>query len=242
MFLYTSDENGLDFAAPNNNQGGRVQSINFGYTAFEDKANKRTTNIGQAITSGKFHGRTIAVAYRGNAQRLDLEDPKLKSKLVRGNVELTVTIPETTGTGTVFGHIDAFQEWDAVNNRWNPGLALVSTAATRARGTITRVDLSSDGTTGSTTNNVAITANTGAFNGVAKATGTNLANVLNDHQASSPNNVGGAFRGNFYGPLATPNDLEVAGTWRLGGGSTEVAEDKWVISGSFGAKQAATSN
>ena len=242
MFLYTADEDGLNFADINR-PGGRVQSINFGYAAFENKANKRTTNIGEAIT-GKFNGRTIAVAYRGNARRIDNESPKLLSKLVRGDVELTVTIPKTTGTGNVFGHIDGFEEWDAANSRWKKntgtagGITLINSAPTRVKGTITRVDLYS----GSVGTGADITANTGEFSGTAKVPttgGTNIGDVLNDHQGTSPNNGGGVFRGNFYGPLATPNDLEVAGTWRLGV-VAEGDEDKWSISGSFGAKRAPT--
>ena len=169
MFLYTADEDGLNFATINT-PGGRVQSINFGYAAFENKANKRTTNIGTAITTGKFNGRTIAVAYRGNARRNDLESPKLLSKLVRGDVELTVSIPKSTGTGTVYGHIDGFQEWDAVNSRWKQnagaagGITLVNSAGTRASGTITRVDLYS----GSVGTGATINANTGEFSGTAK--------------------------------------------------------------------------
>ncbi len=247
MFLYTADEDGLDFTASGSNQGGRVQSINFGYAAFENKANKRTTNIGKAITSGKFNGRTIAVAYRGNARRTDYRSPKLLSKLVRGDVELTVSIPKTTGTGYVFGHIDGFEEWDAANSRWKQnagaagGISLINTGGTVQRGTITRVDLSSNGAVGSATNKADITANTGAFSGIAKATGTNLDGANGVLNAAGEATATGVFKGNFYGPLATPDDLEVAGTWRLGGGATgtEVEESKWVISGSFGAKRAA---
>ena len=247
MFLYTADESGLNFAAGGiDTSGGRVQSLNFGYSAFENKANRRTTNIGEAITGGTFTGQTIAVAYRGDVSRSRTlehgnEPRSIFSKLVRGDVELTVTIPKTTGSGTIFGHIDGFEEWDAVDSRWKSnageakGITLVNLpdAAARYRGTITRVNLYS----GSVGTGADINANTGEFTGKAQAVGTRLANVLNDHTAS-PNNQYGAFRGNFYGPLATPNDLEVAGTWRLGGMS-EGSRAKWSISGSFGAKQAA---
>ena len=249
MFLYKADEDGLDFT--NINTAGRVQSINFGYAAFENKANKRTTNIGKAITGGTFNGRTIAIAYRGNARRTNNVAPKVLSKLVRGDVELTVSIPKATGSGTVYGHIDGFQEWDAANNRWKQnagaagGITLISSAAvgTRPLGTITRVNLYSSAPGATATTGAPITANTGEFTGTAKVPatgGTNVGDVLNDHQASGANSNGGVFRGNFYGPLATPNDLEVAGTWRLGQ-VAEGEEDKWVISGSFGAKQAPAS-
>ena len=247
MFLYKADD-GLNFVDINT-PGGRVQSINFGYSAFENKANRRTTNIGEPITSGKFKGRTIAVAYRGNARRINNVAPKVLSKLVRGDVELTVTIPKSTGSGTVYGHIDGFEEWDAANNRWKSnagnakGITLISSQATGTRplGTITRVDLYSSAPSATTTTGAPIDANTGEFAGKAKVPangGTNVLNVLNDHAATGVNSLGGVFRGNFYGPLATQNDLEVAGTWRLGQ-VAENEEDKWSISGSFGAKQAA---
>ena len=244
MFLYTADD-GLVYTGYNLRKG-RVQTINFGYTAFEDATGKRTTDINKAIPAGAtFTGQTIAVAYRGDASDITPVAPpypRVESKLLRGNVSLTVSIPKSTGTGTLSGTINGFETWDPSINRWTTGLTLQNPTMTAATGvaTITAFHLNTDGSDGGTAVNI---GNDGTFNGIAKAVGSNLENALGFHDGGS-NDAGGVFKGNFYGPR-TDTALEVAGSWRSRpAGSGDLDNDKWQISGSFGAKQkpAASSN
>ena len=237
LFLFTADD-GLAFAGYNQRKG-RVQTIDFGYTAFEDATGKKTTDINKPITGGTFTGQTIAVAYRGDASDatpVAPPYPRVESKLLRGVVSLTVSIPKSTGSGTLSGTINGFETWDPSNNRWTTGLTLQNPTMTAATGvaTITAFHLN---TTGVATGGTAVTIDDdGTFSGIAKAAGTNLDNALNNHDGGS-NDAGGVFKGNFYGPR-TDTALEIAGSWRSrphAGG--ELDNDKWQISGSFGAKQ-----
>ena len=237
LFLYTADD-GLLFGGYDNEdlRAGRVQSINFGYSAFQDATGKKTSNIKTAITEGTFTGETIALAYTGDAGATAVWPfPRTATKLARGNVSLTVNIPKSSVAAdiNIKGTISDFEEWDALNNRWKTGLSLTSRAATAATGTVTTVYLNVNGSaTGAA---VPITEGTGAFSGVAKAAGTNIAAVLNDHGSGD---TGGVFKGNFYGPRENPDELEVAGSWRIGyDASPELSDRKWAITGSFGAKQ-----
>ena len=160
-----------------------------------------------------------------------------------------MTIPKTAGSdGTIKGSITGFQEWDDLNSRWKDGLSLTSRGAVpAATQTVHTVYLNDDGavdSTGSPATAVAIDEDTGAFSGAAKAyasandgtinTAANgLDGVLNSHDTGE---TGGVFKGNFYGPR-TREDLEVAGSWRLGFVNNSFEDSKWVITGSFGAKQ-----
>ena len=262
LFLYTADD-GLIFGRTGGVphfryelRGGRVQSINFGYSAFQDATGKKTSDIKTAISSGTFTGETIAIAYIGDGRGTPvLPFPKVETKLARGDVSLTVNIPKAAGSaGNIKGSITDFQEWDNLNRRWKDGLSLNNRpgpvegslpALTAASGTVHTVYLNADGTaTGAA---VPINEDTGAFGttGVAKAyasvatTGAvstatdSLDDVLNNHGSSQ---TGGVFKGNFYGPRENPDELEVAGSWQLGL-AAEFDKRKWVITGSFGAKQ-----
>ena len=237
MFVYTGDD-GLVYTGYNNRKG-RLQSINFGYTAFDDATGKKTTDINKAINA-TFTGQTIAVAVRGDESDGSLPEnptyPATATKLARGKVSLAVSIPKSTGTGTVGGTISDFEEWDPSNNRWKTGgLTLQNPTLTdsSAVATLTTVHLNTDGSDGGTAVNI---ADDGTFNGIAKAgAATNLDNVLNDNSGS---NTGGVFKGNFYGPRTDSADLEVAGSWRLGyDAAPEYSSNKWTITGSFGAKR-----
>ena len=248
LFLYTADD-GLVYgrvsgypAYQSELRGGRVQSINFGYSAFENATGKKTSDIKDGISGGTFKGETLALAYIGDGRGTAiLAYPKIETKLARGDVTLTVNIPKTSGSaGDIKGSITGFQEWDDLNSRWKDGLSLTSRAATAVRGTVHTVYLNADGTTGGAA--VSINENTGAFSGAAKAYASGATNaaansldgVLNSHDTSE---TGGVFKGNFYGPR-TREDLEVAGSWRLGFLTLGAdANTKWAITGSFGAKQ-----
>ena len=246
LFLYTADDGLISRGYDDEDlRGGRVQSINFGYSAFQDATGKKTSNIKDAISGGTFTGETIALAYIGDAGSTAVWPfPRTETKLARGDVTLTVNIPKSSVAAdiNIKGSITGFQEWDDLNSRWKDGLSLTSRAATAVRGTVHTVYLNADGTTGGAA--VSINENTGAFNGAAKAyaasndgtinTATNgLDGVLNSHDTGE---TGGVFKGNFYGPR-TREDLEVAGSWRLGFVNNSFEDSKWVITGSFGAKQ-----
>ena len=182
LFLYTADD-GLAYGRiggfPHWSsvlRGGRVQGINFGYSAFQDATGKKTSDIKTPITGGKFTGETIAIAYVGDG-RVNLDGnnnpppsvyPKFETKLARGDVELEVSIPKTAGSGgTIKGSITSFEEWDTLNSLWKKGLSLTSRAATPVRGTVHTVYLNVNGSpTGAA---VAINEDDGIFAGAAKA-------------------------------------------------------------------------
>ena len=102
LFAYTADPETFASLASNGRQG-RAQSLHFGYSAFADEDNKRTTDIGEAITGGKFKGQALAYAFKGTNANNEF-------KLLRGDATLTVTIPKT-GNGTVAGNLNNFNEW-----------------------------------------------------------------------------------------------------------------------------------
>ena len=107
LFVYTADPETWKGApgAQHNGQNGRAQSLSFGYSAFADENGKRTTDIGEAITGGKFKGQALAYAYKGTNANNEF-------KLLRGDATLTVTIPKTeTVTATITGTLNNFKEW-----------------------------------------------------------------------------------------------------------------------------------
>ena len=187
---------------------GRVQSMHFGYQAFADEDGKRTRDISTAISSGTFTGQTLATVIEAS-----------KTTLLRGNVSLTVSIPKDSGTGTVHGTLNGFEEWVGDTN-WK---------------TYSVADFSVRLDNGTANTGANISAN-GSYTGVATLVGTTTA-INNERTALGAAGVG-TFKGNFYGPR-TDTDLETAGSWDVGPG-----EGTKTIVGSFGAKQksAAASN
>ena len=105
LFVYTADPETI-FGSTAQGQLGRAQSLHFGYSAFADEENKRTTDIGEAITGGKFKGQALAYAYKG----LNSLTWPNEFKMLRGDATLTVTIPKT-GDGTIAGTLNNFKEW-----------------------------------------------------------------------------------------------------------------------------------
>ena len=182
----------------------RVQSMHFGYQAFADEDGKRTRDISTAISSGTFTGQTLATAIETS-----------KTTLLRGKVSLTVSIPKDSGTGSVSGTLNGFEEWVGDTN-WK--------------------DYKIGNTDFSVTLDSADIATNGSYSGTATAspiTGLGRSGV-------------GKFEGNFYGPR-TDTELETAGRWDVGPGSTQREAEAGatrIIVGSFGAKQksAAASN
>ena len=182
-----------------NGRVGRINTIHFGYSAFGSGDGQKTTDIGEAITSGRFHGHTLAYEVSGDQSG---SGPALTSKLLRGDVTLTVNIPKGSGTGTLEGTMNNFQQWNEGNRYWAAYADNFAVAL-----------------------NSADIGENGAFSGTAQATpSTDLGN-----------SGAGVFKGNFYGPRADADDLEVAGSWSIGASDQiNIYRDLY---GSFGAKQ-----
>ena len=211
LFVYTASTE--TFTATNNGQTGRINTLHFGYSAFGTEDGQKTEDIGQAITGGKFHGYTLAYEFLGHRSP---PVSRLATKLLRGDVTLTVNIPKESGRrGTVEGTVNNFQQWNGENKYW------------------TTYDVNNFSVA---LNSAAIGAD-GAFEGTTQATPRAGINpVINGSDSGS-----GSYKGSFYGPRADAKDLEIAGSWIVG--TTELtngvsfSRDKKVISGSFGAKQ-----
>ena len=94
----------------------RVQAFHAGYDAFEDKSGRRTTDIGEAVSGGKFTGLTIALELdrisRGNVNGDGAIDVPAARRL-RGEVELTATISGTASDNAVKGRIRNLEVWDS---------------------------------------------------------------------------------------------------------------------------------
>ena len=111
LFAYTADPETV-LGSVGDGRVGRAQSLHFGYSAFADEENKRTTNIGEAITGGRFKGQALAYAFKGH----NLSSYPNEFKMLRGDATLTVTIPKT-GNGTITGTLNNFKEWTAAGWR-----------------------------------------------------------------------------------------------------------------------------
>ena len=220
LFVYTADPETFPgrLRRSGNHQIGRVNSLNFGYSAFADEDNKRTTDIGKPVTDGKFHGQALAYAYKGNnvAPPDPSQPPPVtvfpqEFKMLRGDATLTVTIPKT-GDGTITGTLNNFKEWTA--------------AGWKVYGTDFKVDLTSG-----------VITTSGEFTGTATATSTdNVLGTVQQTLGGTPTPSGtGEFKGAFYGPSDDSADLEVAGTWTTGWNNYSAAN--FDVVGSFGAKQ-----
>ena len=222
MFVFTPDA-AVGAAIPTDR--GRIQSMYFGYEAFKDETGKKTTDISKAITSGTFHGQTIATAFKGDrVPGGTTGNTDFETKLLRGDVELTVSIPKSTGSGTLIGTIDNFAEWNGV--LW--------------KGYTDDFKVSFDNGTDDTAISI---GDGGTFSGRASlAVGTGDPFTVGNADAAGEvgNSGAGQVKGNFYGPR-TDTELEIAGSWIVGHAATSPENDhaEWKITGSFGAKQRA---
>ncbi len=169
-------------------QYGRVHAFHVGYEAFEDEDGKKTTDISSAnaISSGKFVGVTTGftlptVHLLNDRYFTDVSG----AKRIRGDVELTATISDTSGNNSISGSIKGVEYWDAATASWRTYSALSADGIALVSSTIT-----DDGT----------------FAGAG--------NSAHDARASSAARAfdGGTWGGAFYGPHG---ELEVAGSWWL---------------------------
>ena len=131
LFVLTADTE--TFRAGYNGHASRVNTLHFGYSAFADADGQRTTDIGTAITSGKFYGSTLAYEVQGG------RTTTINTKLLRGDVVLTVNIPKGTGAGTLRGTMRNFQRWDEEGGYW-------TAYADRLAVTVNSTAISADGT------------------------------------------------------------------------------------------------
>ncbi len=213
MFVFMPDA-AVGAAIPTDR--GRIQSMHFGYEAFKDETGKKTQNINEAV-SGTFRGQTIATAFKGNrvpggtTGATDLE-----TRLLRGDVELMVNIPKTSGSGDLIGTISNFAQW--TGSIWNDYSDDFKVSFDN--GTASQAITITDG---------------GTFTGTARlAVGT-----TDPFTIAATNDAGvGQVTGKFYGPR-TDTALEIAGSWVVGHATASPTNDdeKWKIIGSFGAKQ-----
>ena len=134
LFVYTADTSTYLDATDLTGQIGRINTLYFGYSAFGTEDGQKTTDIGQAITKGKFKGYTLAYEVKGNQGSLPIE-----YKLLRGDVSLTVNIPKGSGSASLQGSMNNFQSWDSKENYW---VAYTNNFAV----TLGSVDISDDGT------------------------------------------------------------------------------------------------
>ena len=244
MLAYSADPETFKTASGDNlGWHGRVNTMYFGYEAFDDEDGKKTTDIDKAITSGTFSGQTTGLAIRGNSRNLlsdeDLANPFREKKPLRGDVSLTVSIPKTTGAGSLLGKIENLEEWDG--NAWKAYAGIVAIHLHKGADLTAAVDdIGADGTfRGTATIQVGDdayvdpTPNDDADQ--SKAVGSDLTTLVTPDEFHTFNN-GGNFSGNFYGPR-TADDLEVAGSWHTGLGDNPAIGNHWSLFGSFGAKQ-----
>ena len=218
LFAYTASTE--TFKNTNNGQIGRINTLHFGYSAFGTEDGQKTEDIGQTISGGKFHGYTLAYEFSG----INTAPPNsVTTKLLRGDVTLTVNIPKgpldvgvrRENAVTVQGTINNFQQWNGENKYW------------------TAYDINNF----TVALNRATISESGAFEGTTKATPSAGINPVIIGVASGS----GEYKGSFYGPRADAQDLEIAGSWivgttRLTSGVQMPLTNK-IISGSFGAKQ-----
>ena len=207
LFVYTASTE--TFRVRLNGHFGRVNTLHFGYSAFGSGEGRKTADIGEAITGGKFHGYALAYEVSGDN---DLEGGDnrtgIETRLLRGDVTLTVSIPKGTGAGTLEGTMSNFQQWHRENKYWTAYLDDFTVAL-----------------------NSAAIGESGAFSGTTQATPSRIDDIAFRLNAGGA----GVYKGSFYGSRADAEELEVAGSWTIGsGGNFDGRKD---IYGSFGAKQ-----
>ena len=216
LFIYTADtetywmNHGSSLTPVRSGQNGRMQSIHYGYSAFADVSGQRTTDIGEAITNGRFRGQTLAYAVRGYSGNGKVPE----TRLLRGDASLTVTIPKTTGTGAISGTLNNFEEWeDGAWERCDQNRCL-------RRGNNFAVLLAST-----------TISNVGEFSGSTSVTGGRT--DLNGEAGSFKGAVYGP-RGDSS-DLEVAGSWTIG--FNISSGDAVAREAQWSIMGSFGAKQ-----
>ena len=207
----------------------RVQAFHFGYDAFEDKADKRTTDISAPIDV-RFEGRTMGFMYEHfgnpNPYRVD----------IRGEVVLNARIGGS-GANTISGQVTSLEKLSA-HGRW---VRFERAANIRTGNVGDRLVFASDsfGASGQdfAASGAAIGADGSYSGGVYLQqwdSGTSAWVEKTGHFKSSSGTSLSEFGGSLYGPTGNDlGDLETAGYWYLEG---DVQQQRWGgMVGSFGA-------
>ena len=121
LFIYAPDLEtfrGIGRDEGYNGHVGRNHTLHFGYSAFGTGAGQKTKDIGEAVTDGEFRGHTLAYEILGDSNLERAGATGVETRLLRGDVALTVNIPKGSGLGTVEGSMSNFQEWDEENGYW----------------------------------------------------------------------------------------------------------------------------
>ena len=199
-------------SSPNTDKIGRMQTISYGFDAYADADNMRTTDRATDMTA-TFKGRTIAylVELAGNLGAIRTADNLTR---MRGNISLTANIGPATNT--IIGSISDL-EYLGPDQHWSQeGYGVVASGGFNFANAF-RPD----------------TAVLNLTNGTINADGSYAGTVTPTTEPATYFDPG-AFKGNLYGP---ENGLETAGTWYVP--AKDAPSDIGVsgIIGSFGACQ-----
>ena len=251
LFVYSPDSNALasvdtyrvdgSTASANANywsvSGARNQSMYFGYSAFADSDGQRTKDIGAAITGATFRGQTLARAYTARGDASGETGPAAsRNRFLRADVEFKVNIAKgDAGDTDIRGQLLNFEEWHGAGEAWVKYPEAFK-AYLNADGTAggAAVDIEADGTFDGELKFAPVV---GAVVGSLPALDPRSITTSGAVNGELVNNGEGIFKGNFYGPRADSSDLEVAGSWGVGGETGPTDLNSYRIVGSFGAKQ-----
>ena len=159
LFVYTASTETIPIRGAIEGQIGRINTLHFGYSAFGTEQGQKTTDIGEAITGGRFYGYTLAYEVLGE------RSTGIEHKLLRGDVTLTVSIPRGSSAGSLSGRMDKFQQWNEENKVWT---AYVDDFKVELGSTAISESGSFRGTTAATPLTVGTTFDLGAGTGVYK--------------------------------------------------------------------------
>ena len=116
MMTFQAWEEQFDYTSFGWNRDDRVNIFHLGYDAFANEDGRRTTDIGEAVSDGRFTGLTIGFELdnisRGGLNATSGIDLRL-SKRLRGEVELTATISRTASDNSIEGKIRNLEVWDS---------------------------------------------------------------------------------------------------------------------------------
>ena len=121
LFIYATDLEtfrGSGRDAGYDGHVGRNHTLHFGYLAFGTGAGQKTADIGEAIAGGEFRWYTLAYEVLGDSNLERAGGTGVETKLLRGDVALTVDIPKGSGLGALEGTMSNFQEWHEENGYW----------------------------------------------------------------------------------------------------------------------------
>ena len=207
----------------------RLTGYHFGYDAFADSTDARTTDI-SAPVSATFRGTTMAQLVQNLTNAVNDASRPLRFDL-RGDIELTATIGGSAG-GSISGVISGFKMLGP-DGTWHPHAAIVDPKKQE------RLVLTGANYKTRQTNGVFSTANYAADAATISADGSYAGGVYLQYYDSADSKWKdktarfdtyvttdqSKFRGRFYGPTGDDlSDLETAGNWYLSSKTTCINE------------------